>query len=73
MLRRMYPSKLRRNQKMEKLYCDFCGQEMDPHDTERKTITIGDNIYDIHPDVFDICKDCVKRICELIKDDEDKT
>ena len=24
-------------------------------------------------DVFDVCKDCVKRICELIKDDEDET
>lgn len=51
---------------MTKYFCDFCDKET-PRD-KLKLIVICDNLRSDRKEYYDICKDCLDKIYEMIED-----
>ena len=52
---------------MIKYLCDFCGKEIKRNTSEATVIAIGDK-YGSSMEYYDICKDCLDKIYEMIED-----
>ena len=52
---------------MIKCFCDFCGKELNRNNSEVKGLAIGDK-YGSSTEYYDICKDCLDKIYEMIED-----
>ena len=52
---------------MIKYFCDFCGKELNRNNSEAKGLAIGDK-YGSSTEYYDICKDCLDKIYEMIED-----
>lgn len=52
---------------MIKYLCDFCGKEL-KHDTPEATVLAVGNKYGSSMEYYDICKDCLDKIYEMIED-----
>ena len=52
---------------MIKYFCDFCGKELKRGTPEAKGLAIGDK-FGPSMEYYDICKDCLDKIYEMIED-----
>lgn len=52
---------------MIKCFCDFCGKELNRNNFEAKGLAIGDK-FGSSMEYYDICKDCLDKIYEMIED-----
>ena len=52
---------------MIKYFCDFCDKEIKRNTSEATVIAIGDK-FGTSTQYFDICKDCLDKIYEMIED-----
>ena len=52
---------------MIKYICDFCGKELKRGTPEAKGLAIG-NKFGASMEYYDICKDCLDKIYEMIED-----
>ena len=52
---------------MIKCFCDFCGKELNRNNFEATGLAIGDK-YGSSTEYYDICKDCLDKIYEMIDD-----
>ena len=52
---------------MIKYFCDFCGKELKRDTPEAKGLAIGSK-YGSSMEYYDICKDCLDKIYEMIED-----
>lgn len=52
---------------MTKYFCDFCGKEIKRNTPEAKGFAVG-NKFGVSTQYFDICKDCLDKIYEMIED-----
>lgn len=51
---------------MTKYFCDFCGKEIKRNTPEAKGFAVG-NKFGVSTQYFDICKDCLDKIYEMIE------
>ena len=52
---------------MIKYICDFCGKELKRNTSEAKGLAVGDK-FGSSMEYYDICKDCLDKIYEMIED-----
>lgn len=52
---------------MTKYFCDFCGKELKRDAPEATVLAVG-NKYGSSMEYYDICKDCLDKIYEMIED-----
>ena len=52
---------------MIKYFCDFCGKELKRNTSEAKRLAVGDK-FGSSMEYYDICKDCLDKIYEMIED-----
>ena len=52
---------------MIKYFCDFCGKEIKRNTPEAKGLAVGDK-FGSSMEYYDICKDCLDKIYEMIED-----
>ena len=52
---------------MIKYFCDFCGKELKRDTPEAKGLAVG-NKFGSSVEYYDICKDCLDKIYEMIED-----
>lgn len=51
---------------MIKYFCDFCGKEIKRDTPEAKGLAVG-NKFGASMEYYDVCKDCVDKIHEIIE------
>ena len=54
---------------MTKYFCDFCGKELKRNTSEAKGLAVGDK-FGSSVEYYDICKDCLDKIYEMIDNKE---
>ena len=54
---------------MIKYFCDFCGKELKRTTSEAKGLAVGDK-FGSSVEYYDICKDCLDKIYEMIDNKE---
>ena len=52
---------------MIKCFCDFCGKEIKRNTPEETVFAVGDK-FGSSMEYYDICKDCLDKIYEMIED-----
>lgn len=53
---------------MIKTFCDFCGKEVHRGAPDAKGLVVGNQYGVSAGEYYDICKDCVDKIHEMIED-----